>query len=56
VALGGSLIALKGEGAAGEVEEAAPLLTRLKAKSVEVLEIAGYPEAPQPGRVVRIER
>lgn len=56
VAPGGSLVALKGAGAADEVREAAPLLARLKAESVEVLEIPGYPEAPEPGRVIRIRR
>lgn len=56
VAPGGSLIALKGAGVAAEVLDAAPLLARLKAESVEVLEIPGYPEAPEPGRVIRIRR
>jgi 16S rRNA (guanine527-N7)-methyltransferase len=52
----GTFLALKGEGATSEVAAAAPLLARLKVKSVEVIETAGYPEAPQPGRVIRIER
>lgn len=56
VAPGGTLLALKGEGAAREVEEAAPLLAKLKVARVEVVETRGYPEAPQPGRVIRIER
>ncbi len=56
VAPGGSLIALKGAGAAGEVAEAEPLLAKLKVESVEVLEIPGYPEAPEPGRVIRVQR
>jgi len=56
LAPGGEFIVLKGVDAVHEVKEAASLLTRLKAKSVEVIETAGYPEAPQPGRVIRIER
>jgi 16S rRNA (guanine527-N7)-methyltransferase len=56
VAPGGAFLALKGEGAVREVEEAAALLALLKVRSVEVIETAGYPEAPQPGRVIRIER
>lgn len=56
VAPGGVLLALKGEGAAREVEEATDLLARFKVKRVEVVETRGYPEAPQPGRVIRIER
>jgi 16S rRNA (guanine527-N7)-methyltransferase len=53
---GGTFLALKGEGAAAEVAEAADLSAELKPRSVEVIETAGYPEAPQPGRVIRIER
>ncbi|OIQ74738.1 ribosomal RNA small subunit methyltransferase G [mine drainage metagenome] len=53
---GGVLLAMKGEGAAREVEEAAALLAKLKVRQVEVVETRGYPEAPQPGRVIRIER
>ncbi len=53
---GGVLLALKGEGAAREVEEAADLIATLGVKRVEVIETRGYPEAPQPGRVIRIER
>ena len=56
IAPGGMLLAVKGEGAVREVEEAKDLLARLKATRVEVLETQGYPEAPQPGRVIRIER
>lgn len=56
VAPDGVLLALKGEGVAREVEEAVELLTKLKVKRVEVIQTRGYPEAPQPGRVIRIER
>lgn len=56
VGVQGTLLALKGEGAQREVAEAQPLLTKLKVRSVEVVESPGYPEAHQPGRVIRIER
>ena len=52
----GALLALKGEGADREVSEAQPLLSKLKVRGVEVIENPGYPEAHQPGRVIRIER
>lgn len=56
VAMGGQLLALKGEGADREVEVAQPLLTKLKVRRVEVVQSHGYPEADQPGRVICIER
>jgi 16S rRNA (guanine527-N7)-methyltransferase len=56
VAPGGVFFALKGEGAQLEVDEAAAVIAKLKARSVQVIETAGFPEAPQPGRVIRIER
>ena len=56
VAAPGALLALKGEGANREVEEAQPLLTKLQVRRVEVVLSPGYPEADQPGRVIRIER
>ena len=56
VAPGGALLALKGAGADQEIEQAADLLAQLKVSKVEVVQTPGYPEAPQPGRVIRIER
>ena len=52
----GVLLALKGEGAMRELEAARPLLAKLKARRTTVLQSPGYPEALQPGRVIRIER
>ena len=52
----GALLALKGEGANGEVIAAQSLLRKLKVRRVEILESPGYPEAIQPGRVISIER
>lgn len=56
VAPNGALLALKGEGAVREVDRATALFARLKVGRVEVIESPGFPEAPQPGRVISIER
>lgn len=56
VAPGGVLFALKGEGAATEIAGAADLFVKLKVDRVNLIETPGYPEAPQPGRVIRVER
>ena len=50
---GGTILALKGEQAAAEIDEAAPVLRRLRVRSAEVLRV-GHGIVEPPATIVRI--
>jgi len=50
---GGTILALKGEQAPAEIDEAAPVLRRLRVQSAEVLRV-GHGIVEPPATVVRI--